>query len=172
MNFSGEKAVSFFKYSNYIFTIVPKIMKKYYAIPEENAELTDGWTDRQKDRQTTMILQDPLQDGDPITKVTLSFPEFISKHQKSVYYINFFVRYNQFQISVTRVGLPIYDHAHPNIFQSTFNSMNLYQHAKKSGFFIFSFQRYYLKILNLTGQKRISQEPNFSKIFPSTQQLI
>ena len=31
-------------------------MKKYYAIPEENAELTDGWTDRQKDSQTTMIL--------------------------------------------------------------------------------------------------------------------
>ena len=131
MNFSGEKAVSFFKYSNYIFTIVPKIMKKYYAIPEENAELTDGWTDRQKDSQTTMILQDPLQDGDPITKVTLSFPEFISKHQKSVYYINFFVRYNQFQISVTRVGLPIYDHAHPNIFQSTFNFDEFVSTCKK-----------------------------------------
>ena len=52
MNFSGENAVSFFKYSNYIFTIVPKIMKKCYAIPEENAELTDGWMDRQAEGQT------------------------------------------------------------------------------------------------------------------------
>ena len=27
-------------------------MKKCYAIPEENAELTDGWMDRQAEGQT------------------------------------------------------------------------------------------------------------------------
>ena len=34
--------------------------------------------------------------GGPIIKVTLRFPEFISKHPKSVYSINFFARYSQF----------------------------------------------------------------------------
>ena len=32
----------------------------------------------------------------PKIKVTLNFPEFVSKHQNPVYSINFFVRYSQF----------------------------------------------------------------------------
>ena len=64
----------------------------------------------------------------PIIKA--SFPEFISKHQKLVYSINFSERYSQFQISATRVDSPIYHHAHPNILNQLFISMNLYQYAK------------------------------------------
>ena len=57
------------------------------------------WTDR----QTTMTLQDPPQDGGPIIKTTLSFPEFISTHQKPVYSINFFVKYSKFQRPAIRM---------------------------------------------------------------------
>ena len=57
---------------------------------------TDRWMNRRKDRQTTVIIQDSLWDGCPIIKVALIFPEFISKHQKPVYSINFSVRYSQF----------------------------------------------------------------------------
>ena len=58
ITFPGKKALSVFKYSNYL----PSCQKseKTDVIPEENAELTDGWTNRRKDRQKTMILQDPL----------------------------------------------------------------------------------------------------------------
>ena len=142
ITFPGKKALSVFKYSNYL----PSCQKseKTDVIPEENAELTDGWTNRRKDRQTTMILQDPLQDGRPIIKVTLSFPEFILKQQKPVYCINFFARYSQFQISAITVGTPIYDHAHPSIFQPTFNFNEFVSTCKKSGFFIFLFQKYIL----------------------------
>ena len=54
INFPGKKALSVFKYSNYL----PSCQKseKTNAISEEDAELTDGWTNRWKDRQTTMIL--------------------------------------------------------------------------------------------------------------------
>ena len=68
-------------------------------------------------------------------KTALSFPEFISTHQKPVYSINFFLRYSKFLSSATRVGKTIYDHVHPNIFQPTFEiSMNMYQHAKNQPF--------------------------------------
>ena len=49
-----------------LFIIVPKIRKNCYAIPEENAQLADGWTDRRRNSQTTMI----LLDRGPIIKVT------------------------------------------------------------------------------------------------------
>ena len=70
-------------------------------------------------------------------KVTLSFPEFISKHQKQVYFINFFVRNSQFSISATTVVTPIYKHSHTNVFQSTFNFNEFVSTCKKSDFFIF-----------------------------------
>ena len=102
------------------------------------------------------------------------FAEFISEHQKPVYSINFFVRYNQFYISATRVGTPIYDHVHPNIFQSTVISVNLYQQAKKQTFSSFcSRDSIDLKILQSdwpTTFWHISQEPKFSKIFPCIHQ--
>ena len=53
-------------------------------VPGENDVLTDERTVRQKDGQTTMILQGPLKNEGPIVKVTLNFPEFLSDHQKLV----------------------------------------------------------------------------------------
>ena len=61
----------------------------------------------------------------------ISFPEFISTHQKPGYSINFFVRYSQFQSPATRVGTTIYDHIHPSIFQSTFNFDEFVSTCKK-----------------------------------------
>ena len=131
INFPGRKPQSVFKYSNYL----PSCQKS-------EKELTDGWIDRRKDGQTTMILLASMQDEGPMIKVTLSFPEFISKHQKQVYFINFFVRNSQFQISATTVVTPIYEHSHPNVFQSTFNFSEFVSTCKKSDFFIILFQRY------------------------------
>ena len=74
-----------------------------------------------------------------VIKVTLSFPEFISTNQKLFYSINVLIRYSQFYSSVTRVGTPIYDHAHSNIFQSTFNFNEFVSTCKKSKFFIILF---------------------------------
>ena len=71
-------------------------------------------------------------------KVTFSFPEFVSTHQKSVYEINYFLRFSRFWGSETRVATPITDHAHTNIFQSTFDFHESVSKFKKSGFFDFS----------------------------------
>ena len=73
-----------------------KNQKKRKCYSWGNAELTNGWTDSQKDGQTTMILWDSLWEEDPVIKAILSFPEFTSKQQKPVYSINLFVRYRQF----------------------------------------------------------------------------
>ena len=140
MKFPGKKALSVFKYSNYIPSC--QISEKTISMSGENAELTDGLPDGGKDGQTTTILQDPLQDGVPIIKVSIIIPEFISKHEKPVYSINFFVRYSQFQISRTRVSAPIYDHTHLNIVRPTFNFNELASTCKKSCFFRILFQRY------------------------------
>ena len=125
---------------------------------------------RQKDRQAIVILQDSQQAAVPFIKVTLSFLEFLSKHQIPVYSINFFVRYSQFQISATRVGTPIYDHAYPNIFQSTFNFNEFVSTSKKSDFFIILFQRYSLHIKsgNLIYQEHFGthlRKENFPRFF-------
>ena len=80
------------------------------------------WTDR----QTTMTLQDPPQDGGPIIKTTLSFPEFISTHQKPVYSINFFVRYSQFQSPTIRVEQLFMTIPTSIFFNQLLISMNLY----------------------------------------------
>ena len=60
---------------------------------------------------------------------TISYQLLAIAIKKSVYYINCFMRYSQFQSSVTRVTTPIFDQTQPNIFLSTLNF--LYQHAKK-----------------------------------------
>ena len=136
---------------------------------------TDRWMNRRKDRQTTVILQDPLYDGDPIIKVALIFPELISKHQIPVYSINFFVSYSQFYISATRVGTPIHDHAHSNIFQSTFNLNEFISTWRKSDFFIVLFYRYsWLKnpviwlakniLAHISGTKVFQDSPKFTAI--------
>ena len=82
-----------------------KNQKKLTSHSREKCQ-TDGWTDRQTDGQTEnsdfigpfvgqgAIIKVTLRG--PIIKVTLSFLEFISTHQKPVYPINFFVRYSPF----------------------------------------------------------------------------
>ena len=132
--------MSAFKYTNYLppcqksektnMPFLTKIMKSQM----------DGQTYRRTDRQ--LWLCRTLCMMGPIIKVTLSFPEFISKHQKPVYSINFSARYNQFEISATRVGTLIYDHAHSNIFHSTFNFNEFVSTCKISDFFIILFYSY------------------------------
>ena len=49
----------------------------------------DGWTGNRDFVGPSVV-------WGPKIKVTLNFPEFVSKHQNPVYSINFFVRYSQF----------------------------------------------------------------------------
>ena len=77
-----------------------------------------------------------------IIKETFSFPEIVSTHQKSVYFVDCFLRYTQFWSPETRVALTIFDQAHPIIFESTFNLQESISTRKKSDFFINLFQRY------------------------------
>ena len=81
----------------------------------------NSWTDR----ETTVILQGPPQDEGPIIKTTLSFPEFISKHQKRVYSINSFMRCGQFQSHVVRVAQPFMTMPTLIFFNQLLISMNL-----------------------------------------------
>ena len=60
-------------------------------------------------------------DHPKIIRVTFGFAEFLSTCQKSVYSVNFFLRYSQILNPVIRVPAPITDHAHPWSFWSTFN---------------------------------------------------
>ena len=71
-----------------------------------------------------------------IIKRNLSFPEFISTHQKPVYSINFFVRYGQLKVLRSEWHNHLWTCPSPILFNQLLISMNLYQHAKKSGFFI------------------------------------
>ena len=88
MNFSGKKRLGQFLNTPIIYDIA-KNQKKQYAIPEENAELMDEWTGNRDFVGPSIV-------WGPKIKVTLNFPEFVSKHQNPVYSINFFVRYSQF----------------------------------------------------------------------------
>ena len=94
MNFSGKKLVSVFKYSNYL----PSCQKSEKTnMPFLRKMLNwrmDGQTDGRKTDNHDFV--GPSVGRGPVIKVTLNFPEFISKHQKPVYSINFFVRYSQF----------------------------------------------------------------------------
>ena len=51
------------------------------------------------------------------------------------------MRFSQFQIPVTRMTTPIFDHVHPKNFDQVLIYVNLYQ-QKKSGYFINLFWRY------------------------------
>ena len=123
-------------------------------------------------------LQALRRTGRQIITRTLSFPEFISTHQKRVYSIHFFVRYSQFQSPAARVGTTIYDHVHPNIFESTFNFDKFVSTCKKSGVFIILLQRYLIQNpRNLIGQEHSGpylSNQNFPKyeICLSIQQLV
>ena len=65
-----------------------------------------------------------------LAPVIITYPEFVSRFKKSVYSINFFMRYSQFKSLVTtRVATPIIDYTHPKYFLSALNFW--YQHAKK-----------------------------------------
>ena len=56
-----------------------------------------------------------------IIKVNAGFPGFLSTHQKSVYFINFFLRYSQFLHPEAKVSISIFAHGHLKIFQSTYS---------------------------------------------------
>ena len=72
------------KYSNYL---------RLYQKSDKTNELflADGQTDKHTDNGDFITLS---IDWGPTIKVALSFPEFISTHQKPVYSINFFLRYS------------------------------------------------------------------------------
>ena len=124
-------------------TIMPEIRKKLICHSWGKCWI-DGWMDR----QTTRSLLDPLLDGGPIIKVTLSFPEFKSKHEKPVYSINFFVRYSSFRILEPEWAYPFITTPIPISFDQLLISMNLNQHAKYQAFSYFrSRDIIYLKIL-------------------------
>ena len=61
----------------------------YHRAKNQKKLIGYSWEKCQTGRQTDNIIG-PF----PITKVTLSFPEFISTHQKPVWYINFFMKYS------------------------------------------------------------------------------
>ena len=48
-----------------------------------------------------------------IIKTIFSFPDFVPACKKSVYSICSFLRYIQFESPVTKLAIPIFDHAHP-----------------------------------------------------------
>ena len=65
-----------------------------------------------------------------IIEITFSFPEFAPTCTISVHFIHSFLRYSQFQSRVTKLAVPIFDHAHPTFFDQILIYVNLYQHAK------------------------------------------
>ena len=117
--FSRKKGLC--QFLNILNIIVPLYRKSEKINELFLRKMLNCWTDR----QATVTLQDPPQDGGPTIKTTLSFPEFISTHQKPVYSINFFVRYSQFQSSAIRVAQPFMTMPTPLFFNQLLISMNL-----------------------------------------------
>ena len=66
-----------------------------------------------------------------IIKVNAGFPGFLSTHQKSVYFINFFLRYSQFLHPEAKVSISIFAHGHLKIFQSTYSFYEFASMCKK-----------------------------------------
>ena len=91
--------------------------------------------------------------------------EFAPACKISVHLIYSFLKYSQFQSPMTRLAKPIFDHAHPQIFWSTFNLCELVSTYKNQ--VISLFWRYgWLKnpeiwlaenILVISLEKKISQ---------------
>ena len=103
-----------------------------------------------------------------IIKITFSFPEFAPAYKKVVYSINSFLRYIQFQSTVTRLTKAMSDHAHNKIFWPTFYLCEFVSTCKKWDYFIDLFWRYdWLK--NQFDWVRkfwlVSQEQKFSQIW-------
>ena len=140
MNFPVQSlSFSVFKYTNYLLLCQKSEKTDMPFLTKMLNSRMDGKTYRRTDIQ--LWLCRTLCRMGPIIKVTLSFPEFISKHQKPVYSINFSARYSQFEISATRVGTLIYDYAHSKTSHSTFNSNEFVSTCKISDFFIILFYR-------------------------------
>ena len=76
-----------------------------------------------------------------ISELTFSFPEFVTACKHLVHPINSFLRCNLFQNHVSRMATPILNYAQSKIFKSTFNLMNLYQHAKNQAISYFVLER-------------------------------
>ena len=127
-------------------------------------EQTEGWADR----QAKVILQNPSLGGGALIKVTSSFPEFISAHQKPVSLIS------SWDTAKFRVLLPEWSHPFmtmptPIFSNHLLTSMNLYQHAKNQFFSsFFSRDIVDLKILQSDWPRAfwlISQKPEFFQIW-------
>ena len=70
----------------------------------------------------------------PTEKSLKQFLAFLNLFQNakslSVYSVNSFLRYSQFESYVTGVGMPIFDHAQPKKIQQALIFMNFVQYAK------------------------------------------
>ena len=100
-----------------------------------------------------------------IIKVTFAFSEFLSTHQKSVYSLNSFLRYNQLLEIQPFLTTPNTIH-----FDQHLISINLYQHTKKQAFSsVSSRDTADLKILQFDWPRRafwpVSPEPAFSQVW-------
>ena len=105
--------------------------------------------------------------GGPTIKTILIFPEFISTQQKTSLFYEFLCEIKPVLESCDQGGITIYDHAHPNIFQSTFNFNEFVTTRKNQAFSSFySKDIPDLKILQLIGQKHFGpciRNQNFPK---------
>ena len=108
-----------------------------------------------------------------IAKVTSSFHEFASTHQKSIYFIHFSSTYSHIYSPENSVTIPIFDHAHfwPCPLQyfsiSFFFSWNCINLQKKTGFLIILFYRYsWFKNPVIWFAKRILAHISRIRFFP------
>ena len=80
----------------------------------------------------------------------------------------FILRYSQFYSLANRMATTIFDHAHANIFWSTFNSCEFVWTRKKSGYFTDLFWRYgWLKNLAIWLPENILARLSGTKLFPN-----
>ena len=102
-------------------------------------------------------------------KITLSFPEFISRHQKSVHSINFFVRYSHsFWVLRPEWAQPFMTTPTPILFIQLLISINCINMQKSRLFLSCSTDLVDLKILRSDWSRAfwpISEEPEFYQIW-------
>ena len=105
------------------------------------------------------------QDHLKIIERTFNFPEFDPAYKKSVHSINAFLRYSQFQCSVTRLATSISGHIELRIFWSPFNLCEFESTCKK---FIDLFWRYgWLENPEIWLAENIFTHISGNKVFPS-----
>ena len=95
----------------------------------------------------------------------IEITEFAPACKISVHLIYSLLKYSQFQSPMTRLAKPIFDHAHPQIFWSTFNLCELVSTCKNQ--VIFTVLEIWLikKSCNLIGWEHFGSSL-WKKIFP------